>query len=90
MQIPTESICQSCAMPLSQDPLGGGTEANGATSTEYCSFCYMNGAFFEPQMTLDGMIAKLEPIMAHMHMAPEIVEATKATLPHLKRWRSHA
>lgn len=76
-------------MPLSQDPLGGGTEANGAKSSEYCSYCYQNGAFFDPQMTLEGMIAKLEPIMANMKMSPEVVEATKLALPRLKRWNSN-
>ncbi len=74
-------------MPLSQDPKGGGTEADGSRSTEFCSYCYQNGAFFEPNMTLEQMIAKLEPIMSGMHMLPLVVEKTMATLPQLKRWR---
>jgi hypothetical protein len=74
-------------MPLSQDPKGGGTEADGSRSTEFCSYCYQNGAFFEPNMTLEQMIAKLEPIMAGMHMPSQVIERTKATLPQLKRWR---
>lgn len=88
MQTQTGSICQSCAMPLSQDPLGGGTEANGDKSTDYCSYCYRNGVFFDPHITMEGMIAKLEPIMANMNIPAEVVAATKATLPNLKRWRS--
>jgi hypothetical protein len=31
---------QSCGMPLSKDAQGGGTEANGAKSTDFCSHCY--------------------------------------------------
>ena len=37
--------CQSCGMPLKQDPKGGGTNADGSISTLYCSYCYENGAF---------------------------------------------
>ena len=35
--------CQSCGMPLKKDPQGGGTEANGAKCTMYCSKCYEQG-----------------------------------------------
>lgn len=74
-------------MPLSQDPLGGGTEANGDKSIDYCSYCYRNGAFFDPHITMEGMIAKLEPIMVKMNVPPEIAAAAKAKLPELKRWK---
>ena len=37
--------CQSCDMPQSKDPEGGGTEANGTRSDEFCSYCYKDGAF---------------------------------------------
>jgi hypothetical protein len=32
-------------MPLSNDPKGGGTNADGSKSEVYCSFCYVNGEF---------------------------------------------
>ena len=34
--------CQSCGMPLKSDPGGGGTNADGTHSDEYCSYCYVN------------------------------------------------
>lgn len=37
--------CQSCGMPLTHDPLGGGNEADGTRSTTYCSYCYQDGQF---------------------------------------------
>ncbi|MCL2005006.1 MAG: zinc ribbon domain-containing protein, partial [Planctomycetaceae bacterium] len=37
--------CQSCAMPFKHDPQGGGTEADGAKSVMYCSYCYREGKF---------------------------------------------
>jgi hypothetical protein len=35
--------CQSCGMPMSRDPNGGGTNADGSTSLKYCSHCYAGG-----------------------------------------------
>lgn len=77
-------------MPLSADPVGGGTEADGSKSTTYCSFCYRRGHFTDPSLTMAEMIVKLEPITARYHMPPSVVQATKAALPHLERWRSAA
>ena len=37
---PKGPFCQSCGMPLSRDSLGGGTNADGSSSTEYCSHCF--------------------------------------------------
>lgn len=41
----TNQRCESCGMPLKQDPLGGGTNADGSKNSQYCSYCYLNGAF---------------------------------------------
>jgi hypothetical protein len=38
-------ICQSCGMPLKKDPQGGALNADGSKNTQYCSYCYQNGAF---------------------------------------------
>lgn len=38
-------MCQSCGMPLSKDPQGGGTNADGSLSEKYCSYCYADGKF---------------------------------------------
>lgn len=37
-------FCQSCGMPL-QNEADYGTEAGGARSEEYCTYCYQNGGF---------------------------------------------
>jgi hypothetical protein len=39
------AICQSCGMPLKQDPKKGGTNADGSISDIYCSYCYEDGDF---------------------------------------------
>jgi len=35
-------FCQSCGMPMKQDPQGGGTNADGSINIMYCSYCYQN------------------------------------------------
>lgn len=87
MNLP-ENICQSCAMPLSQDPKGGGTEADGSLSTDYCSYCYVAGKFHDDGIELPAYVEKLKGIMGTMNMPPQVVEATIANLPTLKRWRA--
>lgn len=42
----TNTICQSCGMPLSKDPEKGGSHADGTKSNLYCSYCYQDGEFF--------------------------------------------
>jgi hypothetical protein len=37
--------CQSCGMPLKEDPQGCSTNSDGTKNLKYCSYCYQNGAF---------------------------------------------
>ncbi|HET6990765.1 MAG TPA: zinc ribbon domain-containing protein [Bacteroidia bacterium] len=50
----TRKSCQSCSMPLDNKELLG-TEKDGSPSNEYCKYCYVNGAFVNPDMKLDEM-----------------------------------
>jgi len=38
-------FCQSCGIPMKQDPQGGGTNADGNKNEIYCGYCYQNGEF---------------------------------------------
>lgn len=61
-----EKFCQSCGMPLN---LHGedvhGTEADGSKSTKYCSYCYENGSFIEPNITFDEMLVRGKEAIAN-------------------------
>lgn len=48
-------FCQSCGIPMSKDPQGGGTNADGSTNLKYCSYCYQNGAFM-----FDGTVKEFQ------------------------------
>ncbi len=47
--------CQSCSMPFKRDAKGGGTNADGSKSTMYCSHCYEQGKFVQPDLTVGQM-----------------------------------
>ena len=42
-------------MPLNKDEKGGGTNTDGSKSNMYCSKCYENGTFVNPNMTVEQM-----------------------------------
>ncbi len=51
----TNKICQSCGMPMKKDPQGGGTNTDGSTNANYCSYCYRDGAF-----TFEGTVNEFQ------------------------------
>jgi len=48
-------VCESCGMPMKQDPQNGGTNADGSKNEIYCSYCYQNGEF-----TCDGTVKEFQ------------------------------
>ena len=48
-----KQMCQSCSMPLAGK--NNGTEKDGTLSQKYCNLCYKDGAFIDPDMTLEQM-----------------------------------
>lgn len=80
--------CQSCGMPMKQDPQGGGTEVNGLKSDKYCSHCYQNGAFTQPNMTAGEMQVLVKGKMKEMGFPGFLAGFFTAGIPKLERWRS--
>jgi hypothetical protein len=81
-------ICQSCSQPLSKDPAGGGTNANGSGSSTYCSFCYRDGRFTEPQLTCEEMVARVRAKMKEMRVPGVLAWWFARRVPRLERWRA--
>jgi len=84
-------FCQSCGMPMSKDPQGGGTEKDGSKSLKFCHWCYKDGEFLGGD-TLDefrensrkGMIANgdFNPFMAWLF-------TRKMIYKNLERWKKN-
>ncbi len=51
----SNTMCQSCGMPLKKDPENGGTNTDGSVNTNYCSHCYQNGLF-----TFEGNVSDFQ------------------------------
>lgn len=82
------AFCGSCGMPLRRDE-DAGTEADGSLSAGYCTYCYRDGRFTEPDLTMEQAVVKYAPMMAaNLGMpagkAEEMVRQHLSTLP---RWQ---
>jgi hypothetical protein len=83
------NFCQSCSMPL-DNPAVLGTEKDGSKSHEYCQYCYQDGAFVNPKMSLKEMTSLVIAQMKKRNIDPKIIDMAVSSLPNFKRWRSHA
>jgi len=75
-------------MPMVK-PEDFGTNAGGSKNKEYCHFCFQNGEFTDPDITMEQMIDKVARLMAQLHQMPQ-AQATgmaKTFIPKLKRWQ---
>jgi hypothetical protein len=80
------TICQSCGMPLDDNNLLG-TEKDGSKSHDYCTYCYQQGKFLNPEMTLEEMRSLVKKIMEEKKIPASIIEAGINQLPTLDRWK---
>ncbi len=73
-------------MPLGEGVFG--TNADGTQNQEYCTFCFQNGAFTEPNLTVDQMIAEsVKHMTTKLSFSSEKAEEmSRAVIPTLKRW----
>ena len=78
--------CQSCGMPLKGDPKGGGTNADGTLSQDYCSYCYVDGGFVNPSMTVDQMKTLVVEKLREKGFPKFVAMFFAIGLKRLKRW----
>ena len=74
-------------MPIDDTALKG-TEKDGTKSNEYCTYCYQNGSFVNPNMTLNEMKILVKEQMEKRKMDSSIINMAVNSLPNLKRWRA--
>jgi len=85
---PKGPACQSCGMPISKDPMGGGTNADGTRTREYCSHCYERGVFTQPNITAAEMMLLVEGKLRSMHIPGFLARKWAREIPTLRRWRN--
>lgn len=79
-------FCQSCGMPVAEAQLQG-TDKTGSKTDEYCVYCYENGEFKQPDITLAEMTDLCTGYLVEEGMdEAEARRMLGASLPLLKRW----
>jgi Putative zinc ribbon domain len=75
-------------MPIGEAFGNLGTERDGSPSGEYCSFCYRNGAFTLPGLTVGDMIRlSIDNMTGDLGMPlEEASEVANRVIPSLRRW----
>jgi hypothetical protein len=81
-----KNLCQSCSMPMVTDHVKG-SERDGSKNNEYCIYCYENGVFKEPGITLGQMISIVETQMKEMNLPGKLIETSVNKIPKLNRWK---
>ena len=85
-----ELYCQSCGMPLTEESHFG-KHIDGSKNEEYCCYCCPNGAFENPNETMEEMIESCIPFLVEdgTHATDEASARALLTafLPTLKRWK---
>lgn len=78
----SKKVCQSCSMPLNEELFG--TNKDGSKNEEYCMYCFKDGEYTKPDISMNEMI---EMCVKHMKM-PKFLSRMmmKSYLPKLKRW----
>lgn len=84
----TYNNCQSCGMPIKRDEQGGGTEADGTRTTRFCSHCYADGKFKQPDMTVAQMQELVRGKMIEMGFPKFLCGFFTKGIPKLERWQA--
>lgn len=87
---PQGLFCQSCGMPIDLGELRG-TEKDGSRSEKYCTYCYSDGAFLQPDATLEEMIEISARGWSDQDPTVTLEQAKSQMeniLPQLERWRN--
>ncbi len=86
-------ICQSCGMPMNDESVFG-TNRDGSKNSDYCIYCYKNGAFVQ-NFTMDEMIEHCAQFVGDVNKGlpqpitrEEYIGQMKMYFPQLKRWRA--
>jgi hypothetical protein len=85
----TYKNCQSCGMPLTKDPEKGGTEKDRAKSVMYCSYCYKDGEFTQPDFSADDMKMFCKGKMKEMGFPGFLAGFFTMGIPKLERWKNN-
>ena len=76
-------------MPLRTEKAGDcrGSEADGTKSETWCSLCYVEGRFMNPDCTLEEMIGIVDDALRREKASWIMRRLARRQVPRLARWR---
>jgi hypothetical protein len=83
-----DKFCQSCGMPMEQDPGKGGTNADGSKSLKYCSYCYEAGSFHDSFKSSGEMVKFVKGKLKEMGHGPIKRWFYTSHISQLERWKN--
>lgn len=78
--------CQSCGMPMKHDAKNGGTKLDGTKHQKYCSACYQNGLFTQPNITVEDMQNLVKENLKEMGYPRLLIKYFARGISKLERW----
>ena len=82
----TVTFCQSCGMPFDEGHKELIAKEKDGSDSIYCTYCYKDGAFLNPDATVADMVEMGVPHLARKIGEEAAREQLAAFIPTLKRW----
>ena len=79
--------CQSCGMPLKKDPKRQQNITDSMISNKYCSYCYEDGEFKQPDWNANQMRDFVKGKLKEMGFPGFLTEFFTRGIPNLERWK---
>jgi hypothetical protein len=74
-------------MPLKRDVGGGGTNQDGSKSDRFCSYCYQQGQYTHPHLTLPEMTQLIKTKLRSAGIPGIFTGLFTRNLIKLERWK---
>lgn len=74
-------------MPMKRDPAGGGTNADGTRNPKWCSHCWRDGRFTQPDLTVGQMQDLVRGKLKEIGFPAFLAGFFARGVPRLERWR---
>jgi hypothetical protein len=82
-----KKYCQSCGMPLDGEHNEYSQKEASGIESDYCTMCYSNGKFLNPDIKLEEMIELGVGFLKKNIGEDAARKQLESFLPYLKRWR---
>ena len=81
------NVCQSCGMPFDESHSELIAKEADGTDSIYCTYCYANGEFMNPEASVEDMVEMGVPHLAYKIGEEAAREQLSKLVPTLERWK---